>query len=1401
LIHFKEWIRSLVWDKKWKPEIVMFTYCRITIILFVLSFQVYGQDFERFSNAEGFNQNTINSIVQDCYGFIWLGTPNGLIRYDGYEFRTFTTQSNIEGEILSNFITRLYNDARGVLWIGTNLGLNFYVPSLERFYTVPLSKRLRVNTIDTGSDNTIWFAADDELYVGQLEDKEKGIFNISDNLLESIPDISTINDIAFKDSLSMVLATEKGLKKLNFTKASGDRLFKVESAISLKTFENDEVTNILVQDNLFWISTDNGLYKTTFEGDIMHVIDVFDDLGDSETSDGGIAVRTIYEDHSGSLWIGTKEHGLFKYEEKGFKHFAHDPKNDLGLSSPQVNAIYQDDFGVLWIGTAQAGLNKLDLSQKQFYGYSNNPYEPNSLSDNLLMAVLEDNKGRLWLSGYNEELYRSTTSVNDSTVRSLRFEVLEGKLELSDSDVVRSISEDRNGFLWFGTDYKIIVYNPEDGRYKDISFEKDEKPYHIGEIREVYQIDDSHVLIAGSSIAIVSNPWPIIRTSTNPQLSVLSCVGFESERVQALVENQKGSFWFGTNKGLLHGNFNGKEIKIDHRISEEVTDGLKLTYRNVFSLLSSGNNVIWIGTFGGGLNKMTLDEQGAPKKMEYFRKNDFLPDDAIYGLLQVEDEHIWMSTDMGLVRMDVRNHAVDVFDVRDGLPQNNFRQGAYFKGNSGYLYFGGLNGLTIFKPENIVLNEQPPNVLITDLLINNERVEIGEKLRKKIVLDRSISETDSITVNKTQQQSIAFNLVVEHTTSPSKNKLAYKLENFNDEWIEEDTGKATITYTNLAAGSYTFKVRAANGDGFWATEAKTLHLEILPPWYQTWWSYVLFIILIVSAGIGVVVYFSQHEKLKQRLKFEKLDKERQQTINQGKFRYFTNLSHEFRTPLTLISGPLEHIMAQNKDPENRKYLEIIRKNTKRLLSLVDQLITFRQAEQGHLNLQLSKDTLGGFMYPTTEAFENYAKEKDINFYYKVSSPDEEIIIDVEKTERIIFNLLSNSFKNTPPKGSISVEAKITVDSGKKMIHIDVIDNGKGIPPEDLDNIFERFYQLGNKLGKVSGGGIGLSFCKSLVNLLEGEISAKSDPGVETRFSVVIPSKSISEYGADNIGPSGQSFIKDWVPLGTEITKDVVTTDKTVGDKDFSVLIVENEVDVQTFLTSTLSKKYNLRVANNGVEGLAKIKEKHPDLVISDVMMPEMDGFELCERIKSDVELSHISVLLLTALGDQEDIIKGLEFGADEYLSKPFSIRHLELRIERLIQNKTKLLQHFSKKSELPKEDIQISKRDKEFLNKVIEAIENNLSDSNFGVEELALQVGLSTSHFYRRLKQLTGQVPNVYLRNFRLQRAAELLGNNEGYNVTEVMYQIGIESNSYFSTSFKKLHGMSPSEFVKQKKA
>lgn len=1385
--------------KQFKSDYLMF-FCLNLLLSVAIQHSTYSQKFERFSNKEGFNQNTINTIAQDSYGFLWFGTPNGLIKYDGYDFTNYTSESGDEASISNNFIRKLFTDSAGILWVGTPEGVDVYIPWLEKFYRVPLPQKLSISHIASDLYGNIWISGQKELYICKLINSEKGGFDISENLLEESAEIDLINDFLFIDKTSFLLATRQGLYHVSFDDKGQDQWGAITTITTIPAFSKYNITRLQKIKDIYWIGSWNGLFKASLEGDRIHIIQKFESVANNADNGSKLEVRDIFEDAAGTVWIGTTTEGLSKYvpETEDFINYPYDPKYNWGLSSKRINVIFQDNFKVLWIGTAQGGINKLDLSQKQFHTYSYNPYDELSISDNLINAILEDRQGRLWVSGYNGSLSRSIGTINETTVHQLKFENLEGEIELEENDIIRSLFEDEKGFIWLGTDLSLAVYNPSNKKFKKIKLRTEGEIVSRNEYRAFFQNDQEKIIIGGSQIIVLENPWEKIQNEEAPEIDAYSILDLGPKSVQTFLMDTRKKLWIGTLNGLFELLFDNESRQI---AAQQITingEMVKLSNPRIFCLYEDSYRNVWIGTFGGGLNRVSFDSAGKPQKVEYVRKNHGLPDDAIYGILPEGDEQLWISTDMGLVRFYLKNNEIDVFDVRDGLAQNNFRQGAYFKGKSGYYYFGGLNGLTIFKPEDIKLNTQPPEILLTDLLVNNQPIGIGEKINNRIILKKSIAETEEIAISQ-KQQIIGFNIVVEHTSMPFKNKIAYKLEGFNDEWVEEDKGKTTITYTNLSAGSYTFMVKGANGDGTWSTKIKSLNIEILPPWYQTWWSYLLFGLLATGIGVGIVVYFTQHEKLKQRLKYEELDKERLKTINQGKFRYFTNLSHEFKTPLTLIAGPLEHIIANNSDINNNKYLAIIQKNTKRLLSLANQLITFRKAEQGFISLNLNKNTLGGFIYPTTEAFENYAIEKNINFFYKVNSPNEEIIIDVEKTERIIFNLLSNAFKYTPPLGNISIESEIKVVSGQKMIHIDVIDSGKGIPKEDLNNIFERFYQLGNKTGAIAGGGIGLAFCKTLVNLLGGKISATSNPGVETRFSVVLPSRTIAENGNDTINFSEKSFIRDWVPLSSDITEEEFLNAPTIdANKKYTLLIVENEADVQTFLSSTLSKKYNIILAKNGIEALKKIKQQELDLIVSDVMMPEMDGFELCEKIKSESDMCHIPLILLTALEDKEDMIKGLEFGADEYISKPFSLKHLELRIEKLIQNKVRLKEYFSKNSELPQKDIEISIRDKEFLSNTIDIIKENLADSNFGVQELAFEMGLSTSQFYRRLKQLTGQIPNVYLRNFRLQRAAELMRENVGYNVTEVMYQIGIESNSYFSTSFKKLHGVSPSEFLRK---
>lgn len=1369
----------------------------IGFVISLFTQQIYAQNFEKISNKEGFNQNTVNSIAQDKYGFLWYATPNGLIRYDGYEFKTFTTQSKSEGAISNNNVTYLFNDKDGILWIGTKVGVNIYVPWLERFFTVPLNYNIDVNKIDSENDGYVWITSSKELIRCKLKDFNNADFDVSENIFDTKEEGVKINTFTFGMNSSIILGTNKGLKKINYPSASSTVNTGTSNLSDFSFFNDKEITEIIKVDNIFWIGTNEGLYSSNLDSNSKYLVKKIKDINQNST----FFVNSLFKDNENTIWIGTVGGGLYKYNPilQSLSHFNYDPKDKNSISSRQINAVYQDSFNVLWVGTAQGGINKLDLYKKPFYSYTNNPYNKFSIGDNLITSILEDNKGKIWISGYNQKLFRSLDIINENNLDKIKFEDVQDKLSIDNTDVIRTIYQDQRNYIWFGTDRKVFVYSPKKKNYKEIKFLSEGNKTPLLTTRKIAQINKTDIVLSGNKIIVIENPWKEIEQKRNPKINIKSSLEIAASRVQCFLQDSNNQLWFGTDYGLLQCKYEAGKITVIRQYQENKTGSSKISYNSIFCLYEDDKKNIWIGTFGGGLNKVTLDSNQNPVKIGYFRKSDGLPDDVVYGILPQENSNkVWISTDLGLVRFNKETNQVNIFDVNDGLLQNNFRQSAYTKGKSGFMYFGGLNGLTIFNPKKIFLNNQAPKVLITSLLINNKPIKIGEKLNDIVILNKAISEIDTVTVS-TSEQIISFNIVAEHTTAPSKNKIAYKLDGFNKDWVTINRGKSAITYTNLAAGTYALKVKSANGDGIWSASTKTLTLIVLPLWYQTWWSYTLLILLVLGIGLWVFFYFAKHEKLKQKLIYEQKDKDRIEVVNQGKFKYFTNLSHEFRTPLTLISGPLERVIENNSNPENERFLAIIQRNTHRLLSLIDQLITFRQADQGYLNLNFTKSTLGDFLYPTTEAFENYALEKNINFYYKINSPNEEIIIDVEKLERILFNLLSNSFKNTPAQGTIHINASIEFKDNIKNIKIDVVDSGKGIPKENLKNIFERFYQLGNQDGNVSGGGVGLAFCKSLIDLFKGSIYVKSEPNKETCFTVIIPSSKIEENEIEAIGIK-KSFIKNWVPL--QKNNDEENNYKELNKKLKKILIVENEIDIQEFLQNALSNAYNITIANNGVEALEKIKKTEFSTIISDVMMPEMDGFELCKRIKENPETCQLPVLLLTALGDNDDLIKGLEFGADEYISKPFSLKHLELRLKKLIESNTKTKEYFSKNSVPPKDkkELSLSKRDIDFLDNITKIIENNLANSTFGVEELSKEAGLSSSHFYRKLKQLTGQVPNVYLRNFRLQRAAELLASNSGFNVAEVMYQIGIESNSYFSTSFKKLHGVSPSEYLKNPK-
>ena len=1352
-----------------------------------------NQRIERFINEQGFYQNTVTAITTDSKGYIWIASPNGLVRYDGYSFEYFYHNPDNKESIPNNYVTHLLNDSYGRLWIGTKQGLCLYSADKESFLRINESLK-NVTFIKEDTQKRVWVGKGSRLHIFNSGSDPLGTINKAREInLDAALNGNNIIDIEFLSDTELLVATTFKVYKITIKEVAN---YSIDVSSIQFDIDENEIRKIIKIKNSIWLGTNSGIYQTFYEDNRLIKIDTyFESI--KEKCNKQAKILSIYQDKENNVWIGTEQNGVLKYDSKNAKFvaFEYDSKNDNGLSSSRINCFYEDSFGVIWIGTAQGGLNKLDKNQKPFHNYSHNPYDDHSLSGNLITDITEDLEGRIWISFFGNTICRTRHKLDLNASKPIIFDRLENQLSLLKDQWVLRLFQDTKGFWWIGTNKRLYLYDEKNEVLRRVQLKIGNELIDPDSNRIINQIGSEDILLGGSKVFLLNNPWSYILKNEPVKVEKQLLDLGEGNTINEYIKDGFGNHWFGSTDGIYRLVNEEGELRVKNHITTfSETDKLLLDHNNIFTIHINKNKDIWLGSFGGGLMKIQLNSVGVPEGIKSYHKKDGLPDEGIYGILEDEKGKLWLSTDMGICRFDPLIEKFDVFDVNDGLINNNFRQSAHIKLKNGTMLMGGLNGLTIFDPEQIVPNEITPKMSIAGLKINNQPIMAGKEYNGRIILDKSIADTEKLVLDDSSRN-ISLDIIVKHSSAPKKNKIAYMLEGVNKDWIEIDGGKTTATYTNLSSNTYKFMYKGVSGDGIWTEGTSEFIIQVLSPWYLRWWSLTLWIIIALIIPLAISAYLVRLEKLKQELNFEQLDKERVHEMDQAKLKFFTNVSHDFKTPLSLIMGPLEKITEQIKGSENQKYFSIIQNNIGRLQRLIDQLIAYRKAETGHLELSYSKSTIGNFMYPLMETFEDYTQRVGVNFYYKVNSPNKHIVLDVNKTERILLNLFSNAVKYDDLNREVNIESGIRSDDDKEIFYIEVSNTGIGITEDKMDKLFDRFYSGAQDMGNWGGSGIGLAMCKSLIELMEGTILVSSTPGQKTAFKIELPlDKSLYVEEIVNLEKQ-RKIITDWLPI------------EIVGDQERSsdglrpdLLIIDDEKDVRNFLQEVFKNNYNVTLAADGEDGLRKLKEKPPQLVISDVMMPKLNGYELCEQIKSNLEYCNIPVVLLTALDDDTKKTEGFELGADAYITKPFSIKQLEVRVKKLIENKQRIFEYFSVNSVLPEtnEPIKISKRDQDFLEKITVSIEKNMESSTFGVEELAVEVGMSTSNFYRRLKQLTGQVPNSYLRNFRFQKAAELLKENPDLTATEVMYDIGIESTSYYSTSFKKLHGYSPSEFVKR---
>ncbi len=877
--------------------------------------------------------------------------------------------------------------------------------------------------------------------------------------------------------------------------------------------------------------------------------------------------------------------------------------------------------------------------------------------------------------------------------------------------------------------------------------------------------------------------------------------------INALLEDSNGTLWIGSSNGLYcidsirtwEGEPHPKLKMIRYR--HILGDTSSISNNLIWCIYEDPRGDIWIGT-NVGLNRFKKEDE----KFTHFFKPDGLPSDVIYNIVEDDHGNLWLSTPIALCKVDLSGQSIHFkkYDASDGLPNNNLAR-ALYKRRSGEILVGMTKGLIGFFPDSLKDNPNIPSVAITDLKIHNQSIPLDTIMNHKrhIVLSHS-------------QNFFSLEFAALEFTAPERNQYAYLLEEFETDW-NYSGNRRLANYTNVSPGSYIFRVKASNNDGVWNEKGTALKITILPPWWKTWWAYSIYAALILGTLYGLRRYELSRQRFKHRMEMEHIEAENLKEIDNMKSRFFANISHEFRTPLTLIFGPAKDISEKSKDKDIKQSAKIIKRNADKLNGLVNQLLDLSKLEAGKMALETSEHNIIPLLKGLVLSFSSLAERKKITLKFNTKEDKLDIYIDIEKLEKIITNLLSNAFKFTPEGGEVvvSVSKPTPATAGKpksppgrgikgvgpmsKVIEISIQDTGIGIPKERLDKIFDRFYQVdGSHTRESEGTGIGLALTKELVELHKGTIKVESKEGEGTTFTVLLP-LGREHLKADEIVEKEIEKEITQVIDETEIVpenegrEEKTDLESLLDTEKPLLLIVEDNSDVRNYIISHLNEEYRIKEAANGEDGLNKSIEQIPDLIVSDVMMPKMDGFELCEKIKTDERTSHIPVILLTAKATSMDKREGYETGADDYIMKPFDASELKVRIQNLIEIRRKLQEKFSSDDfNIPPE---LKSIDKEFLKKILTIVNEHISEEEFSIEELGKEAAMSRRHLHRKLKALTNKSPSQFVRSIRLSKARNLIKGKK-WTISEISYQVGFSSPIYFNKCFKEEFGYSPSELV-----
>ncbi|MBC6994525.1 two-component regulator propeller domain-containing protein [Neolewinella lacunae] len=1297
--------------------------------------------FRHLSKQQGLSQNSVFAIAQDGMGLMWFGTRNGLNKYDGNRITTYLNEQNAANSLVYNDIRTLYHDASAnQLWIGTASGLSRYRPESDDFTSYGAGRGFP----SAGFVHAIYQDAQGRLWVGT----EEGLFGYR----------------ADADYFQLV-------------GQPGTAVGQIQAIVASPAGQ-------------LYVGTSRGLYQLSADEKRL------EPSGPSGIL-SSLFIQALHCTAEGEVWIGTRNNGIYRwrYTDGQVKQLVHDPADPHSLSSDNVRDIVVGHDGHLWVGTF-AGLNRYAPGREKFTRYVEDPTSGTSLSSNSIHALYIDRRGSLWVGTY----YGGVDFHDDQRHRFLNFQQRHNGLS---NDVVSAFLEDPDGGIWIGTEGGGLNYfNRQDGRIQKII----PKNGALGDNLKTLLLDGNAIWVGayqhglsrldlntleitasyrqGSRGLTNDNVYDVVRhhdtmwvathgggiDRIGPGGKALPAIRHRADResslasdnCRAMLLDRRGQLWVATDRGL-------------DLLSDTGTEAFRHFFpqQRIYCIAESYDGLIWVGTYSEGLYALNNDGE----LQAHYSRAEGIPGNTILAIVEDDSGQLWCSTNLGLARLNRQDNTFQTYDHLDGLENQEFNFNAAGKTRRGELLFGGLEGFTLFHPDAIRSNPEPPEVVFTGLKQFGQPVIPGAD---DGLLSGPLDGVSTLVFPYNEANfSIAFAAL--DYLNPSKNLYAYRLEGLDREWVQQ-RGNTEASYTIQSPGEYRFYVKAANGDGVWNHQARELLIRVLPPPWRTGWAYLVYALLAALLLFSVTRYYH----LRNRLKLERMAKAQQEELHQTKLRFFTNIAHEIRTPLTLIVGPLEDLTSSGEgSAETQRRLQSVARNTRHLLKLVNQLLTFRKLDSGHDTLELRRLDLIASAREVYAAFAEQAIAGNITYRFLVAEPTLFVPFDADKLEKILFNLLANAFKAVGENGRVDLEIRRNGSEAE----IKVSDDGPGIPREIQEQIFLRFFERETN-ARHTGTGIGLAICRQLVELHQGNIWVDSAPGAGSTFAFTLPLRGAAVGTGTSSPPTPAPLPPSPAALAPAVN----------GQEKLRILVVEDNREVLAYLVSELREEYRVLTAPNGRAALELAVKNPPDLVVSDVMMPEMDGLELCTALKSDPRTSHLPVLLLTARSADDFKLEGLAKGADDYLTKPFSPRELKLRIRNTLASARTSREKITRALRLEPTVLNIASADEVFLEKALAVAEANIARPGYKVDRFARDLAVSRALLFARLKEISGHTPNNFIKLIRMKRAAQLLRDGD-LNVNEVATRVGFKDTRYFTKCFRSTFGTAPTDYREQVKA